>query len=202
MPRHISPYEIYAKRVLETLYPERYGHLLLRDRPDLQTEGGVAGVEVTSVNGEVFERLVTEIALSQPYQAPSDRILELCAKCGIEYSEWQTFVINPLPAMGFLEPFRRKTKKLNAGYAALGRYDLFMYSDRHTLDDYEMEPLLESLCAENQEPISYHFVYIDSGGKLACFDLAEKSYEVWTNADIRRMFSSEVLGAEELSNTV
>ena len=77
-----------------------------------------------------------------------------------------------------------------------------MYSDRHTLDDYEMEPLLESLCAENQEPISYHFVYIDSGGKLACFDLAEKSYEVWTNADIRRMFSSEVLGAEELSNTV
>ena len=40
MSRHISPYEIYAKHVLETMYPERYGTLLLRDKPDLQTEDG------------------------------------------------------------------------------------------------------------------------------------------------------------------
>ena len=77
MSRHISPYEIYAKHVLETMYPERYGTLLLRDKPDLQTEDGAAGIEVTSVNGEIFERLVSEIAVSQPYQAPSDRVLEL-----------------------------------------------------------------------------------------------------------------------------
>ena len=178
MSRHISPYEIYAKHVLETMYPERYGTLLLRDKPDLQTEDGAAGIEVTSVNGEIFERLVSEIAVSQPYQAPSDRVLELCAKCGIEYHNWQTFVIKPLPAAGFVEPFRRKLQKLNAGYAFLGRYDLYLYSDRHTLEDYELEPLLETLCGENRAPISYKYVYIDADGKLVCFDLAHGTFEV------------------------
>lgn len=79
MTRHTSPYEIYAKYILETLYWERYGTLLLRDRPDLQTVDGESGIEVTSVNGEAFERLVTEIAMSKPYQAPSDRMPRLAA---------------------------------------------------------------------------------------------------------------------------
>ena len=185
MTRRTSPYEIYAKYVLETLYGERYGTLLLRDRPDLQTADGSSGIEVTSVNGEAFERLVTEIAMSKPYQAPSDRVLELCAKCGIEYDSWQTFVINPLPAAGFVEPFRKKLRKLNAGYAFLGRYDLFLYSDRHTLEDYELEPLLETLCDENKAPISYQYVYIDAGGRLACFDLAYGSVEVQSTKGLR-----------------
>ena len=185
MSRQASPYELYAKYILETLYSRRYGTLLLRDKPDLQTPDGAAGVEVTSVNGEVFERLVTEIAMSKPDRAPSERILELCAKCGIEYHAWQTFVIKPLPAAGFIVPFRRKVKKLNAGYAFLGRYDLFLYSDRHTLMDCELEPLLESLRSENQAPISFHYVYIDAGGKLACFDLAGGVFEVRSTKGLR-----------------
>ena len=164
MSKHTSPYEVYAKCMLEAMYGERYGTLLLRDKPDLQTPDGSSGVEVMSVNGEVFERLVTEIAMGRQYQAPSDKVLELCAKCGIEYHSWQTYVIKPLPAAGFIEPFRIKLKKLNAGYAFLGHYDLFLYSDRHTLDEYELEPLLETLCDENRAPISYHYVYIDADG--------------------------------------
>lgn len=185
MSKHISPYEVYAKCILEALYGGRYGTLLLRDRPDLQTADGASGIEVTSVNGEIFERLVTEIAMSKPYQAPSDRVLDLCAKCGIEYHLWQAFVIHPLPAAGFTEPFRKKLQKLNAGYAFLGRYDLFLYSDRHTLADYEMEPLLEALCDENRAPISYHYVYIDADRKLACFDLAHGSFEVQSTRGLR-----------------
>lgn len=192
MSRHTSPYEIYAKCILETLYGDRYGTLLLRDRPDLQTVDGAAGIEVTSVNGEAFERLVTEIAMSRPYQAPSDRILALCAACGIEYHSWQTFVIKPLPAAGFLEPFRKKLKKLNAGYAFLGRYDLFLYSDRHTLEDYELEPLLETLCEENKAPISYQYVYIDAGGKLACFDLAYSTFEIQSTKGLREKLMTDL----------
>ena len=191
MSKHTSPYEIYAKHVLEAMYGDRYGTLLLRDRPDLQTADGESGIEVTSVNGEAFERLVTEIAMSRPYQAPSDKILDLCAKCGIEYHEWQTFVINPLPAAGFIEPFRKKLRKLNAGYAFLGHYDLFLYSDRHTLEDYELEPLLETLCDENKAPISYHYVYIDAGGKLVCFDLAHGTYEVQSTKGLREKLMSD-----------
>lgn len=186
MSSHVSPYEVYAKYILETVYGDRYGTLLLRDRPDLQTADGEAGIEVTSVNGESFERLVTEIAMSQPYQAPSDKILELCAKCGIEYHSWQTFVIKPLPAAGFIDPFRKKLKKLNAGYAFLGRYDLFLYSDRHTLADYELEPLLGMLCEENRAPISYQYVYIDADGRLACFDLAHGTFEVQSTKGLRK----------------
>ena len=185
VPAHTSPYEVYAKYMLETLYGERYGALLLRDKPDLQAADGESGVEVMSVNGEAFERLVTEIAMSRPCQAPSDRALALCAQCGIEYHAWQRYVIKPLPAAGFLDPFRRKLKKLNAGYAFLGRYDLYLYSDRHTLEDYELEPLLETLCGENRAPISYHYVYIDAGGKLACFDLAHGTYEIQSTAGVR-----------------
>lgn len=178
MVQRTNPYEIYAKYVLEAMYGERYGPLLLRDKPDLQTADGKSGIEVMSVNGESFERLVTEIAMSKPYQAPSDRILNLCAACGIEYHTWQTYVINPLPAAGFIEPFKRKLKKLNAGYVPLERYDLFLYSDRHTLEDYELEPLLDALCRENKAPISYHYVYINAAGKLACFDLTHGEFEV------------------------
>lgn len=191
MSRHTSPYELYAKYVLETLYADRYGALLLKDRPDLQTADGESGIEVTSVNGEAFERLVSEIAVSQPGQAPSDRVLELCAECGIEYHDWRTFVIKPLPAAGFLEPFRRKLKKLNAGYAFLGHYDLFLYSDRHTLEDYELEPLLASLCDENKAPISYVYVYIDADGKLACFDLARGTYEVRSTRGLREKLADQ-----------
>ena len=191
MSRQTSPYEVYAKYILEAVYGERYGTLLLRDKPDLQTADGEAGIEVTSVNGEIFERLVTEIAMSQPYRAPSDRILELCVKCGIEYHSWQTFVIHPLPAAGFIEPVRKKLKKLNAGYALLGRYDLFLYSDRHTLEDYELEPLLETLCDENQAPVSYHYVYIDAGGRLACFDLAQGTFEVQSTKGLREKLISD-----------
>lgn len=190
MSRHASPYEVYAKYLLEAVYGDRYGTLLLRDKPDLQTLDGEAGVEVTSVNGEIFERLVTEIAMSQPCRTPSERVLELCAKCGIEYHSWQTFVIHPLPAAGFVEPFRKKLKKLNAGYAFLGRYDLFLYSDRHTLEDYELDPLLEALCQENQAPISYHYVYIDAGGRLACFDLAHGTFEVQSTKGLREKLIS------------
>ena len=190
MSRHTSPYEVYAKLVLETLYGDRYGTLLLRDRPDLQTADGESGIEVTSVNGEAFERLVTEIAVSQPCQAPSERILDLCAECGIEYHAWQTFVIKPLPAAGFIEPFRKKLKKLNAGYAFLGHYDLFLYSDRHTLADYELEPLLASLCDENKAPISYLYVYIDADGKLVCFDLAHGSFEVRSTKGLREKLTA------------
>lgn len=191
MARHISPYEVYAKHVLEALYGERYGTLLLKDRPDLQTADGEAGIEVMSVNGEAFERLLTEIAASAPCRAPSDRILALCAQCGIEYREWQTYVIKPLPAIGLVEPFIRKLKKLNAGYDFLGRYDLFLYSDRHTLEDYELEPLLEALCEENQAPISYHYVYIDAGGRLVCFDLPQGSFEVRRTAKLRETLLRE-----------
>lgn len=185
MARRANPYEIYAKCMLEAMYQERYGTLLLRDKPDLQTAGGESGVEVMSVNGEAFERLVTEIAMETPYQAPTDRILKLCAECGIEYHAWRTFVIDPLPAAGFVEPFKRKLKKLNAGYAFLGRYDLFLYSDRHTMEDYELEPLLDALCEENRAPISYHYVYIDTAGKLTCFDLAHGEFEVRSTSGIR-----------------
>lgn len=184
MPRRTNPYEVYAKYVLEAMYGERYGTLLLRDKPDLQTADGDAGIEVMSVNGEAFERLVTEIALSKPGEV-TDRSLKLCAECGIEYHEWRTFVIHPLPAMGFVEPFKRKLHKLNAGYAFLGRYDLFLYSDRHTLEDYELEPLLDTLCEENRAPISYHYVYIDAAGKLVCFDLVQGEFEVRRTSEIR-----------------
>lgn len=180
-----SPYEVYAKHMLEAMYWKRYGTLLLRDKPDLQTGDGAAGIEVMSVNGETFERLVTEIAAHNPCQAPTDRILKLCEACGIEYHDWQTYVIHPLPAAGFVEPFRRKLQKLNRGYAFLGRYDLFLYSDRHSLLDSELEPLLEALCEENKAPISYHFVYIDAGGRLACFDLARGEVKVRSTAGVR-----------------
>lgn len=185
MAQRTNPYEVYAKHILEAMYGERYGTLLLRDKPDLQTVDGESGIEVTSVNGEAFERLLAEIAASIPYQAPTDRILKLCAECGIEYADWHTFVIKPLPAAGFIEPFKRKLKKLNAGYAFLGHYDLFLYSDRHTMEDYELKPLLDALCAENKAPISYHYVYIDTAGKLACFDLAYGEVEVRPTGEVR-----------------
>lgn len=191
MSRHISPYEVYAKHMLEALYGERYGTLLLKDRPDLQTADGEAGIEVMSVNGEAFERLLTEIAAGEPCQAPSERVLSLCAECGIEYGAWQTYVIKPLPAMGLVEPFIRKLKKLNAGYDFLGRYDLFLYSDRHTLEDYELEPLLEALREENQAPISYHYVYIDAGGRLVCFDLARGNFQIRRTARLREKLMRE-----------
>ena len=192
-----SPYEIYAKYILEAMYGQRYGTLLLRDKPDLQTADGESGIEVMSVNGETFERLVTEIAMSRPCQAPTDRILRLCAACGIEYDDWHTFVINPLPAAGFLEPFKRKLKKLNAGYAFLGDYDLFLYSDRHTMEDYELEPLLADLCEENKAPISYHYVYIDTAGKLACFDLVRGEVEVRFTSEVRdKLLSNPEAGVQ------
>ena len=48
------------------------------------------------------------------------------------------------------------------------------------------------LCEENKAPISYHYVYIDASEKLACFDLAQGTYEVRYTKGLREklMFSS------------
>ena len=56
--RHISPYEVYAKHMLETLYWDRYGPLLLRDKPDLQTVDGEAGIEESIVLDQRNDELI------------------------------------------------------------------------------------------------------------------------------------------------
>ena len=48
-------------------------------------------------------------------------------------------------------------------------------------------------CARRTKaPISYHYVYIDASEKLACFDLAQGTYEVRYTKGLREklMFSS------------
>ena len=91
----------------------------------------------------------------------------------------------------FLEPFCKKLKKLNAGYAFLGSCDLFLYSNRHTLEDYEMDPLPEALCEENRVPITYQYADIDAGGRLACFDLAHGVFEVRFTKGLRERLISD-----------
>lgn len=53
-----------------------------------------------------------------------------------------------------------------------------------------MEPLLETLCEENKAPISYQYVYIDTSGKLACFDLAHGTVEVQSTKGLREKLIS------------
>lgn len=62
------------------------------------------------------------------------------------------------------------------------------------MDDYELEPLLEALCAENRAPICYHYVYIDAAGRLACFDLAHGEYEIRSTGKIRSTLFSDASG--------
>ena len=67
----------------------------------------------------------------------------------------------------------------------------YFSTPRHTLSEYELEPLLEMLCEENQAPISYRYVYIDADGKLACFDLVRRTYEVRPTGDVRERLLGE-----------
>lgn len=50
LPDHTNKdyYECYAKVVLEELYPEQFVNLKIEDKPDLQTNDGEWGVEVTN----------------------------------------------------------------------------------------------------------------------------------------------------------
>lgn len=62
MAQRTNPYEVYAKYILEAMYGERYGILLLRDTSDLQTADGESGIKVMSVNSEAFHYIYIDSA--------------------------------------------------------------------------------------------------------------------------------------------
>lgn len=133
----LNYYECYAKLVLEELFPDRYPHLRIDDKPDLQ--GDNVGIEVTIANDPKHQEALANWVKANNCQDDTlrDHYIERMAQLGVKYTGgvqgWPGFIAS----IGFTkDAVESKIKKLkNGNYKSFERYELFIFTDTWYFDD-------------------------------------------------------------------
>lgn len=134
LPKHtkMDYYECYAKIVLEKIYPNEFINLKLKDKPDLQTEDGKYGIEVTNAIDE-RQRRAESVYSNISYEKVRNiqKSLDIIEKCGCRLVDG---VLVGRPGKDsfelILESFNIKLNLLNGeGYSHFEKNCLFVFSD-------------------------------------------------------------------------
>lgn len=133
LPDHtkLNYYECCAKLVLEDLFPERYGQLVLADKPDLQGDG--IGVEVTIADDRNKQEAVSNWVKAYNCTDPKKQrnYIKRMNQLGVEYSGgvqgWPGFNTSPEVVLSAVE---KKVKTLKKGqYKCFPCYELFVHTN-------------------------------------------------------------------------
>lgn len=133
LPDHtkLDYYECCAKLILEDLFPERYGQLLIADKPDLQGEN--VGIEVTRANDPKMEEALNNWvkACSCEDESKRARYIQHMARLGVKYSGWVQDWPGRSPSFDLTkQAVETKIRKLASGtYKPFPRYELFVFTD-------------------------------------------------------------------------
>ncbi len=177
-------FERYAKITLETILGDRYAGLVNRDRPDLQTEDGEIGIEVTRALKESKVeaiKLLNEMAVAEV-----KNISGLAEKRGAGYvyglvdvdsvgSEEYRYWLEASPLKRVIE---NKVKKVIGGfYGDFKEFGLYIF----TKDDLTADDLIAAmkLTMELQSDVVSQFqtLFISEVQNLYVCDVATLSYK-------------------------
>ena len=179
-------FERYAQITLETILGERYARLVNRDRPDLQTEDGEIGIEVTRALKECRVeaiRLLNEMAVAEVVDVSG--VVEKKGQSGYVYglggerdvvgAEEHRYWIGASPLGRVIE---NKVKKVvNGFYGDFGEFGLYIF----TKDDLTEEDLVAAMewTRELQDGAERRFetLYISEVQTLYVCDVDTLTYE-------------------------
>lgn len=131
--------ECLAKQILSRCYPDLYGKIEVRDKPDLWCVGKKIGIEVTNCTPQKeVESMKLWAQITRRGGIGQERNIEHLKKNGYDYKPdivWDggTYSdnIQTSPIRHFLDAIDAKHQKLNsatANYQEMERYDLFVTS--------------------------------------------------------------------------
>ena len=185
--------ELYAKYMLEELFPSRYGVLTRSDKPDLITQDNAIGVEVTRVlwEHEMIAAKYYHDHLKGMYTNCVDpEIIHSFEKRGNEVltggsikSEWENKIIgyaSPLDGTnyaGFEKLLNYKYERIKDNqYTPCNQYDLYVIW-RDLFED-EVDKALDILKKVGEHySVGYRYVYIDTIKQLVKYDSINQSVE-------------------------
>ena len=190
--------ELYARFMLQALFPARYGVLERSDKPDLKTQDGAVGIEVTRVvwPGEMI--LAKYLHPAQNEEDPDNADPEVI---GISSP------YNGVNYEGFGKLLDYKYGRINNdGYAPCGEYDLYVIW-RDLFED-EIPGAVEMIAEENRaNPVNYRYVYLDTIGLVVRFDsLSGETEKISSGEESAAAFAkvTEMLaiGADAMHNDI
>lgn len=124
--------ECLAKQILSACYPDVYGKIEIRDKPDLWCMDKGIGVEVTtSTTQKEAEVLNLWMTIKQSNGVGQERRIERLKKLGYEYKEVLEWKPDDFILSHFYRAIERKIKKLNSrasNYKEMEDYHLFIHS--------------------------------------------------------------------------
>lgn len=116
---------------MEEQFPDRYGQLLIADRPDLQ--GQNVGIEVTRANDPKMEEALNNWvkACSCEDETKKARYIQHMARLGVKYTGWVQDWPGRSPSFDLTkQAVETKIRKLASGtYKPFPRYELFVFTD-------------------------------------------------------------------------
>lgn len=176
---------------IEFAFPGRFTDLVIRDKPDLQSDSTNTGIEVTSAVSEKREEAQSIYGgLSAKTGTDRERDIHRLQQLGAQYI---TVPIHGSPGVHFLagpngkddfadihKCHRHKLEKLNqGGYADFARYQLYIRSE--ILSDTEMRDEALLIMLHDAEKYEKHFelIYVAVPEHVYEFNLGErKSIEI------------------------
>ncbi len=188
LPDHtkLDYYECYAKVILEDLFADRYGKLIISDKPDLQNENLNIAVEVTSAVPREHREAV-ELWCKSQYADPKqkEKNIERMKQLNVEYTEgiqfWNSETISDTQIEGypieeFIKSYCSKLRKLNERkYKKFACYDLFVLSELYVPNKL-CDIVLNALLSKNYGNINFSRVILHEEENIITFDLLNKTY--------------------------
>ncbi len=169
--------ECCAKLVLEELFPERYGKLLLADKPDLQGNG--VGIEVTIANDRNMQEALHNWirAVSSFDEEKRKRNINRMQQLGVEYTGGIQSWPDSTPSFSLTRcAIEEKIKKLKKGnYFPFSRYELFVFTDTWYHEDIVAKA--KEYLYDKSVSTCFQTVYVLSqGADLHVFETCEKTH--------------------------
>lgn len=195
-------YEYFAKLVLEECFSDKIVPLHLKDKPDLQSENNLLGIEVTIVYPDM-ESDVLFSKINHNKARNKEKALKKLADNGkniifpgVARSQWVTYgtSVAGSPLEFIVKAVENKVEKLNnGGYANFQRYGLFIYSEM-LIGNHNKDDLMRCIHEKNQGVKKYSDIYVFSQAGIFLFDMEKQEI-------IKREYSSQkefMLKAQEL----
>ena len=160
--------ECRAKLILEEMFPNKYHNLIICDKPDLV--GGDVGVEVTTANGEKYEKTVSNwisanncnnIEKFIRYKKKASELSGFEYKGGIQV--WPNAVSSPDDIKNAIAS---KIKKVD-NYSELSRLELFIFTNVDFAEGCLVKDI-ERYISDNDVGRNYKTIHINSRDLSLC----------------------------------
>ncbi|OFS23018.1 hypothetical protein [Clostridium sp. HMSC19A10] len=182
LPKHtkVDYYECYAKVVLEELYPEDFMNLEIKDKPDLQTNDGEWGIEVTNAIDK-DQRNAESLYVDIEYNRVRDKEGALAKINKLGGKLYGGSLAGKPGTDSFdliLSAFDSKLNLLNGeGYKQFKLNYLFIFSDILADDRMIIDAIKDMQQSQKDRKKQFYKVFILLPGGCYCFNLYKGSYE-------------------------